>query len=271
MNATVRGGSQVAAFFDIDGTLLARPSLEWQFFAELRRQKAIPWRNYFCWLARAVCLLPGGFAAMRHGNKMYLRGVSIEGPGAAGCGQPEIIAHKPRDGVTRGAPRFLTAATDRIAWHAQRGHAIVLVSGTLAPLALEVGLALVMRLAVRGVTAMMAVCATQLEERGSRWTGRIAGEPMFGEAKGRAVRRMISENKFDAQDCYAYGDNRSDCAMLEAVGQPVVVNPSWGLARIARQKKWPVLTWVAARNSPPSAPGTQSEARKAKEVLEKVG
>src|SRR5260370_11600682 len=101
-------------------------------------------------------------------------------------------------------PRFFPEAIDQIAWHVRQRHAIVLVSGTLAPLAAEVGLALTMRLAVRGVAATVAVCATRLEEREGRWTGRIAGEAMFGEAQGHARPRMIRENNFNGQHGYPY-------------------------------------------------------------------
>src|SRR5260370_25123056 len=83
-------------------------------------------------------------------------------------------------------PRFFPEAIDQIAWHVRQRHAIVLVSGTLAPLAAEVGLALMMQLAVRGVAATVAVCATRLEESGVRWTGRIVGGGIFGEGEGRA-------------------------------------------------------------------------------------
>ena len=94
---------------------------------------------------------------------------------------------------------------------------------------------------------------------------------MIGEAKGRAVRRMIRENKFGARQCYAYGDSWSDRAMLESVGQAAVVNPSWRLARIARKKKWTVLTWVERKNSTQSPRRTQSAQREAEEIWEKAG
>ena len=168
-------------------------------------------------------------------------------------------------------PRFFPEAIDQIAWHALQGHAIVLMSGTLAPLAAEVGLALMMRLAVGGVAATVAVCATRLEESGGRWTGRIAGEAMFGEAKARAVRRMIRENNFNVEQCYAYGDSLSDRWMLEGVGQAAVVNPSWWLEKFARKKNWPVLTWAEGKNSTQSSPRTQNARRKAEEIWEKVG
>jgi HAD superfamily hydrolase (TIGR01490 family) len=260
MISSSRARSDIAAFFDIDGTLLAPPSLERQFFAVLRQRRAIAMRNYFLWLARVVRLMPSGFSTMRHENKMYLRGVSIRGCKEQRLRQPKMAV-----------PRFFPAAIDQIVRHARQGHAIVLVSGTLAPLAMEVGLVLTMRLAVRGVAATMAVCATQLEESGGRWTGRIVGEAMFGEAKGRAVRRMIRENKFDAQQCYAYGDSLSDRSMLEAVGQAAVVNPTGRLERIARRKEWPLLRWAEEKNSAQSSRRTPSGRRKAEEIWENVG
>ena len=53
MKRDQRGG-RVAAFFDLDGTLIGGPSLERRFFEELRYQGAIPLRNYFLWLARTA-------------------------------------------------------------------------------------------------------------------------------------------------------------------------------------------------------------------------
>ena len=94
---------------------------------------------------------------------------------------------------------------------------------------------------------------------------------MFGEAKGRAVRRMIRENNFNVEQCYAYGDSLSDRWMLEGVGRAAVVNPSWRLARFARKKKWPVLAWVEEKNSGQSSLRTQSTRSKAEEIWEKTG
>jgi HAD superfamily hydrolase (TIGR01490 family) len=273
MTAIAPSGKHIAVFFDIDGTLLAPPSLERQFVAALRRQGAIPLRNYYLWLARAARLSAGGLAGMRHANKMYLRG--IRASECAGkkqqTAQPGFIAHKPRDGAAVAVPRFFPAAIDQVLWHARRGHAIVLVSGTLEPLAMEVGLALTMLLAMRGVAATVAVCATQLEENGGRWTGRIVGEAMFGEAKARAAGRMIRENKLDARQCYAYGNSWSDLPMLDAVGQAAVVNPSWRLAGVARKKNWQVLTWAERKNATQSSLRTQRARRRVEEIWEKVG
>jgi HAD superfamily hydrolase (TIGR01490 family) len=230
MNTPQHRSGRVAAFFDVDGTLMEGPSLEWRFFADLLYRRAIPLRNYRLWLARAVRLAPRGILAMRHGNKMYLRGVRAAADAHANDGLRKM-----------NGPRFFQEAVDRIAWHAMQGHAIVLVSGTLAPLAQDAALALVVRLAVRGIGTSVAVCATRLEEMDGRWTGRIVGEAMVGEAKGRAVRQVAREKGLALAECYAYGDSASDRWMLEAVGRAAVVNPSRAMERIARRRGWAVL------------------------------
>ena len=256
---------RVAAFFDLDGTLVACPSLERRFIAELRYRNAIPMGNYFSWLARAVWLAPRGMQMMLQANKMYLRGLPKDGRESHNGGQP------PRHGSGQAkmpVPRFFPEGLEQVAWHAQQGHAIVLVSGTLEPLAQEMALALVVRLAVRGIAASVEVCATRLEESNGRWTGRIVGEAMFGEAKARAVRRLAAEKGFELARCYAYGNSESDRWMLEAVGRPVAVNPTAKMERLARRREWAVMAWTKGNSERQVSPARE---RRTEEISEKVG
>jgi phosphoserine phosphatase len=124
---------------------------------------------------------------------------------------------------------------------------------------------LVVRLAVRGIAASVGVCGTQLEEAAGRWTGRIIGDAMFGEAKARAVRRIASQSEFDLSRCYAYGNCISDRWMLEAVGQPVAVNPSRSMERLARRRGWMVVRWAERDESTMHAP-----AKHARDEAERV-
>jgi HAD superfamily hydrolase (TIGR01490 family) len=226
MNGARGTGERVAAFFDVDGTLVSPPSLERRFVSELNKRRLVRSRNYFLWLAHAVRLLPRGIGAIQHGNKMYLRGVSANG-----------------EALQTGLAGLYREGVERLAWHAEQGHGIFLVSGTLSPLARGVALEIVLRLAARGITAAVGVWATRLVERQGRLTGRITGEAVFGEAKARAVRRLAQEHRLDLGRCFAYGNASSDRCMLETVGRPAAVNPSTDLARIARREGWPVLWW----------------------------
>jgi len=247
----------IAAFFDLDGTLLPLPSLERRFATELRLRGAIPPTSYFRWLAKSMRLLPRGISAVAQTNKMYLHNLSAkENALAIGSTDTLVYAEPPSAGVNvnqttaasapatrRRFPAFFSDAIDRIVWHVESGHGIVLVTGTLAELASQAALALLLRLAARGITTSLAVCATQLEQANDRWTGRVTGEVIFGEAKLRAVERIAAEHHFDLAHCYAYGDSANDRWMLGAVGRPTTVNPEQELERIARLHNWPVLRW----------------------------
>ena len=216
--------SQVAAFFDLDGTIIPGPSLERRLFRSLRKQRAISTVNYFFWLAQAARLAPYGVSVVAHANKTYLRDISVTDIGIR-------------------IPSVFPDALDRIAWHAGQGHAVFLVSGTVAPLARAAALTLILRLALCGSIAEIGVCSTQLEEVRGRSTGRILGEPVFAQGKARAICRLARQAGFDLTRCYAYGDSANDRWMLGAVGNPAAVNPSRELERIARLLEWPVLGW----------------------------
>jgi HAD superfamily hydrolase (TIGR01490 family) len=247
----------VAAFFDLDGTLMPLPSIEKRFFSTLKFRRIIGMRNYFLWLAGAVRLVPRGISQIMHANKMYLRDVRVEME-AGGRDLPVCLCARDKAGKNAEGRRgkkgerrsqarmpvpLYPEAVERVAWHAERGHLIVIVSGTLEMLAGRAARLLEAELLGHGLTSKIRVCATRLEEKKERWTGRIVGEAMFGEAKARAIGRIAAEADLDLQRCFAYGDSSSDQWMLEAVGKPAAINPSNDLARIARRKDWAVLLW----------------------------
>jgi len=244
----------VAAFFDLDGTLLAPPSLERSFFRILRYRRAIPARNYLLWLREALRLVPHGISAILQANKMYLRGVQIfdqrsEGDGQVSSWQKDghqaegRVSAPLRPNPRLPVPVFFAQAIERVTWHGKQGHEIVLVSGTLEPLARGAARAMETELAERGITVTIRVIATLLEVMDGRWTGRVLGEAMFGEAKARAAKRMAKEMRLDLGQCYAYGDGLNDRWLMAAVGRSAAVNSSKDLAGVARTRGWPVLDW----------------------------
>ena len=244
----------VAAFFDLDGTLVALPSLERRFFRMLKCRRAIAGRNYFLWVREALRLAPRGISAIMQANKMYLRGVQIldeRGEGDRNISFWHKDGHQargqasapPRRNPRLPVPTFFARAIERVAWHAKQEHEIVLISGTLEPLAREAARTVEAELAARGMTVTIRVFATRLEEMDSTWTGRVLGEAMFGEAKARAATRVAKQMQLDLARCYAYGDSLNDRWLMEAVGRPAAVNPSRDLASMARTRGWPVLHW----------------------------
>lgn len=293
MNTAVAESGSIAAFFDVDGTLTPLPSLERRFFRTLRYRRAIPAKNYFLWLREALRLMPRGISAISQANKMYLRGVRSFDERAHGDGNLSSW-HKdghrakgqasapPRRNPRLPVPTFFAQAIERVAWHAKQGHAIVLLSGTLEPLAQQASRAIEAALAARGIVVAIHVCATRLEEKDARWTGQILGQAMFGEAKARAVKRLAGEMQLDLAHCYAYGDSADDRWLLAAVGWPAAVNSSRELARIARMRGWPILRWepekkvITQRGKQPQAiseslPGNCNTKNSAAEIVERSG
>jgi len=253
--------AQIAAFFDLDGTLVPLPSLERRFFRMLRHHREITLKSYFFWLREAWKLLPLEASAMTHANKMYLRGVqSFDESSTENCigslvhksGSPSRLRASraegqastlPRSKSRSPVPRFFADGVERVVCHAMLGHTIVIVSGTLEPLANAAARAMEVETAARGFATKIRVYATRLEDINGRWTGQILGEAMFGEEKARAVTRVAEEKGLDLSQCWAYGDSAADQFMLAAVGHPVAVNATMTLGQVARKRDWAVLRW----------------------------
>jgi len=217
-----------AAFFDVDGTLVEKPSLERRYFRALLYEKKFPLRNGFKWLEEAARLAPNGLKYALLGSKAYLRGVRSTG----------LQANRAGDG----AP-FFPEALECVARHAACGDRIVLVTGTLEFLAEQIAQRLRAEITKRNLNAEIHVCATRLEEKDGRWTGRVLGPPMFAEAKAIAVWWYVEKWKLDLRECAAYGDGAPDEWMLASVGKPVAVNPEAALRSAAKRRGWEIVNW----------------------------
>jgi HAD superfamily hydrolase (TIGR01490 family) len=217
---------RVAAFFDIDGTLVPEPSLERRLFRELKRTGAIPWANYLHWGVEAARLLPRGLTAIAHGNKRYLHGLRAEQ--ILEAAEPIALFE---EGVAR------------VEWHARRGHEIVLVSGMVKPLARLVAIALECELEARGVERDVLVSATRLAENAGVFTGRVLGEANYGEAKRRAMEVLARAMQINLRESHAYGNTLLDRPMLDAVGNGHAVNPGIELADTAMWRDWAIWHW----------------------------
>lgn len=218
MNTPVK----IGAFFDLDGTLLAPPSLEWRFIRYLLERDEIRTANVARWVVQSAKAVLHGGRCVVSANKCYLAGVH------------ESVIGEWANTITHGPLPLFVEGIDRIHWHLERGHRVVFVTGTLAPLA---------RAIIAHLPRGIEVRATELEKRDRRFTGRISGTHLgFGE-KARVIRECAAEFGFDLSESFAYGNEMSDARMLEAVGHPAAVNASWSLKREARKRGWNVYCW----------------------------
>jgi HAD superfamily hydrolase (TIGR01490 family) len=206
--------SRVVAIFDVDRTLILGYT-ERLFFRYLVRRRCLSAPRALAYLARVVRRPEGRFH-----DKSYLEGLAVE----------EAVKLAQRCYGEDIAPRISTAALACVQEHQARGHAIALLSGSLAillaPLQEELG--------------ADWLIATELEGENGRLTGKIASLHPRGPNKLRLLQDLARTQGLDLSQAYGYGDHIQDAYLFGAIGHPVAVNPSWRLTRAARQHHWPV-------------------------------
>jgi HAD superfamily hydrolase (TIGR01490 family) len=214
----------VAAFFDIDKTLLNGASL--LFLARAARTLGIvSLRDLarFGWEAvkfrrRGEHL--GVIDEVRDRGMRMLAGVSAE-----------RLHRLAASVVGRMRPRMWPETQELLRAHLAAGHEVWLVSATPDFLAQELALSL-------GATGGIG---SGLEIEDGVFTGRFSGPTMHGPEKAAAARALLAERGYDPADCYAYSDSINDLPLLTTVGTPVVINPDRELAAHAAQAGWRTL------------------------------
>ena len=87
------------------------------------------------------------------------------------------------------------------------------------------------------------VLATRLAARDGLLTGAVEEPFCFGRSKVTVARRWAAEHDVDLARSAFYTDSITDLPMLEAVGEPVVVNPDPRLRWTAWRRGWPTERW----------------------------
>ena len=72
-------------------------------------------------------------------------------------------------------------------------------------------------------------------------TGELVGDPLHGQAKRKAARKLAKERHISLKRSFAYSDSVNDLPLLTLVGNPVVVNPDKALKRYADAAGWDIL------------------------------
>jgi len=222
-------GRRTAAFFDFDGTLIAGYSGNEFYRARLRAREIGPGE-----LARTLLAV----------GDMRLRGADVDGLMRTAI---SVWKGRPVDDMEQLAERLMIQrisgmlypeALQLIDAHRQRGHTVVLASSAtryqVEPLAAEL--------------SIDNIICTEVEVLNGAFTGQLAGPVRWGRGKADGVREFAGEHGLDLQRSYGYGNGDEDEAFLETVGKPRPLNPEAGLARLARDRDWPV-TYLTPRSA----------------------
>jgi HAD superfamily hydrolase (TIGR01490 family) len=226
-----------AALFDVDRTLLPGSAL-FPLAAELARGGLIPrWLLPLLALDHLRYVRYGSErpAALARARRASLRVV-------AGRRRDDVVALAARvvERVVR--PRLYPQALALIEAHRDAGHLVILASSGPQDY-VEI---------LAEVIGADGALGTRAEVAEGVYTGRLIGDPAHGPEKASRVWSLAVERRIHLRSSIAYSDSISDLPLLELVGNPVAVNPSRALARVARSRDWPILRFPAPSRAGPS-------------------
>jgi fatty acyl-CoA reductase len=223
---------EVAAIFDVDGTLVGSNVVSYYAWLKMREMPAAA-RPF--WAATFLAKIPFYWAldkvSRAHFNRAFYKNYAGWEPSRA-----RHLGQESFSGFT--LSRIYPEALACLREHKRAGHRVVLLSG-----ALDFLLDPFKDLADDVLSASLA------EEDGV-YTGELSGAPVAGEARARMLASFARKRGVDLASSYAYADSISDLPMLEAVGNPVAVNPDRRLAEAARSRGWQLRRWSKNGASP---------------------
>jgi phosphoserine phosphatase len=87
--------------------------------------------------------------------------------------------------------------------------------------------------------------ATDPEETGGEFTGRVKGVPSFREGKVMRVESWLAEHSLSWSaftETWFYSDSLNDLPLLEKVTHPVAVDPDETLKERALEQGWMIIS-----------------------------
>jgi HAD superfamily hydrolase (TIGR01490 family) len=214
--------TKAAAFFDLDRTLISRPT-PLALAATFRRHGLLRPRDLVkASLWQILFALPGVDGA-RHASvegMKLLKGLPV-------ATLEEILAEA-MESVLR--PLLFAGPLDLLARHHSAGQRAYILSASLHEIVQHVADDL----------GFDGAAGSTCEIIDGVYTGKSL-RPLYGEYKAAALRELAAAADIDVAASTGYSDSASDLPFLEAVGSPVAVNPDRKLRRIAKRRSWPII------------------------------
>lgn len=216
-------GGRPAAFFDIDGTLLAVHSAP-SYARYMRRHGRARRRDL---LRTAYYLLQYRLNVLDIHRALERASELI-----AGEEESEIAAFSRRWYEEEMRSHLVPAVCALLAQHRERGDLVALLSSTTSYLAEPIAQDL-------GVDHVLV---TRLQVQDGRFTGRADGPVCYGRGKVHWAKSFAREHGADLAASYFYTDSVTDVPVLELVGEPRIVQPDRLLRKEAQRRRWPIVS-----------------------------
>ena len=218
------------AFFDVDGTLLSSTIAHcyiWLRTASLSSIQKFFWTIGF--LPKIVYYLILDRISRERFNQVFYRNYRGMDSTAVKALATDMFENYLRQ-------KIFPEAISQIEAHKEQGHHVVLLTGSLDFIVQPIA-------AYFGVDSVLAA---ELAEQSGKFIGELTTEPLIGEQKAIALKKFAEQANVPLDDCYAYSDSQSDLPMLDAVGNPIAVNPSKALRKKALETDWEIHEWMQA-------------------------
>ena len=227
--------AQVAAFFDLDNTVIKGASL-FHLAKELYRRDFFPTRVIVKGLWLQVCFRVAG--RENAGHIEDARAATLSFIAGHTVAELEDVAEEVYE---QSIAEIIWPGTRALAQaHLDAGEQVWLV--TAAPV--EMAGVIAARLGMNG-----ALATTAEHDSDGVYTGRLRGELLHGAAKADAIRALAEDEGLDLAGCAAYSDSFNDLPMLSIVGKPAVINPDRRLRRHAERHGWRVRDFRRGRRA----------------------
>ena len=219
---------KIAAFFDVDGTLLRSTIVHCYFWMWSAHDSfLLKQLRLVGFLPKIVYYLILDSISRTRFNQVFYR--NYRGKNAA-----EIKGLSAEMFETYLRPNIFSEAVSEIQEHKRQGTTVVLVTGTLDFIVQPIA----------DYFNVDVVLAPELQEQDGLFTGELTTAPLIAAEKAMAIRNFADQHEISLEESYAYGDSRSDLPMLECVGNPVVVNPGKALRDKALKSGWEMHEWL---------------------------
>lgn len=201
---------EIAAFFDIDGTLYREGFIS-DLFKYMINFELIPYSRwneevkpeYDKWDKRS-----GSY-------DLYLETMAKAIQDGIKGTHKSIFEQIVKNVINKKAQKTYVYTRDRIKWHRQHGHKIIAISGSPHMLVKKMG----------EIYGFDDFIGTKYVVENDIYTGDII--PMWdANSKRGSVKAYKEKYNIDLSKSFAYGDTAGDYSMFESVGNPYLINPT---------------------------------------------
>ncbi len=218
--------ADVLALFDLDHTLLPHDSDE-QWVAFLIEQGALDPERYEAANRELIARYNRGEAGTLEFTEFYLSTLTS-------FDAVELLRWRDRYLAGKIRPRIREAARALVERHRAAGDRMLITTAVFRFLAE----------AIAAEFGIEDVIATEAEQVGGRYTGRVGGMPNIRDGKYQRLVEWLAargERLGDFRQVWFYADSVNDLPLFEHVTHPVAVNADAVLAAHARHMGWPEM------------------------------